>query len=502
MSSRPAYDALCAHHARVYRLEHVQAIASWDRMTFMPPGGAEARGDAQAELSAIILRLQNDPAVPALLERARQEALGEWETANLAAMERQLRAARAIPEALAERRERLCVQSTQAWAAARSANDWATFSAALAPLLDVVREEADRLGQAFSLSRYDALLDRHEPGLRDARVAELFGDVAEWLPALIDKAVAAQADWPDAPALGPFPADRQKRVCERVMTLLGFDFGAGRLDVSLHPFTGGVPEDVRLTTRYTEADIVPALLATAHETGHARYQQNLPRAWLGQPIAGPASAGLHEAQALTFERQLARERPFLNALSRLLEEEFGPGLDVELLYRLTHRVRRDKNRVAADELTYPAHVILRTEIERALIGGEIGVDDIPALWDARMQALLGVDTKGDFSGGPLQDIHWSQGLFGYFPAYLIGAMTAAQLFATFKAQTPSFGAQAESGDFSALGNWLRDNVWSQGARYDLEEIVQRICGERLAPRTLRAHLTSRYVPAEAAHGGH
>ncbi|MCZ8088340.1 MAG: carboxypeptidase M32 [Brevundimonas sp.] len=504
MSSRPAYDALATHHARIYNLEHLQAMASWDSMTFMAPSAAPARGAAQAELNSIIHRLQNDPSIDDLIAQAQAEPLDESQAANLEAMRRQQRIARAIPDQLASQRELLVAAASEAWHGARKANDWDNFATALKPLVALVRQEADHLGQALGLSRYDALLERWEPGLRVARVADLFGDVSLWLPELVNQTIERQRSWAFIEPQGPFDAGQQKQVCERVMAALGFDFSAGRLDTSAHPFSGGVPEDVRLTTRFSEANALPSLLATVHETGHALYQQNLPREWLGQPLAGPHSAALHEGQALTYERQLAPTPAFVAVLARELSASFGPqpAFVPNNIAQLIRRVRRGKIRVEADELTYPAHVILRVEIEQKLIAGEIEVDDIPAIWDARMAALLQLDTKGDFANGPLQDIHWSRGMFGYFPAYLLGAMVAAQLFEHFTAESNDFEARAQAGDFASLGDWLREKVWHQGGRYTLEDLVVRATGCPLSAESLRAHLTRRYLYEEPGHGRH
>jgi carboxypeptidase Taq len=383
----------------------------------------------------------------------------------------------------------------QAWGRARGDNAWAPFAAAWSPLVGVVRDMAARLGDALELQPMDALLERWEPGLRMARVTPLFARVQAWLPPLLQRALAAQAN-ARAPVepVGPFPASAQKRLCEQVMALLGFDFEAGRLDTTAHPFTGGVPEDVRLATRFDEADFLPALLGTIHETGHARYQQNLPRAWLGQPLAGPHSAALHEGQALIHERQLAPEPAFCQALAPLLQQAFGaqPAFEPDNMVRLLRRIRPGRVRVAADELTYPLHVIVRIEIEQALVAGEIEVDDVPAWWNERLQRLLDIDPQGPFTQGPLQDPHWVQGMFGYFPAYLLGAMVAAQAFGALRRDVPGLDAQVAAGDCRALGDWLAPRFWQQGARHDLDPMMRHATGEPLSDTALRHQLEQRH----------
>jgi carboxypeptidase Taq len=495
VSQTPAYDALVAHHRRIHDLEHLQAVATWDRLTHMPPAGAPARAAAQAALAVLIKQLQAEPAMARQFKAAAQEPLQGDAALDFARMQQARRIEEAIPQALAERRELATGAAMQAWGRARQDNAWAPFAAAWSPLVTVAREQAARLGDALELRPMDALLERWEPGLRMARVTPLFAQVQAWLPPLLGRALAAQAERPAAAQpVGPFPALAQQRLCERVMSLLGFDFEAGRLDTTQHPFTGGVPEDVRLATRFDEADFLPALLGTIHETGHARYQQNLPRAWLGQPLAGPHSAAMHEGQALIHERQLAPEPAFCEALAPLLRQAFGaqPAFEPDNLVRLLRRMRPGRVRVAADELSYPLHVIVRVEIEQALVAGEIEVDDVPAWWNERLQRLLGVDPQGPFSQGPLQDPHWVQGMFGYFPAYLLGAMVAAQAFAALRRDVPDLDTQVAAGNCRALGDWLAPRFWQQGARHDLDPMMLHATGEPLSDTALRHHLEQRH----------
>ena len=495
MSTSPAYDALVAHHRRVHDLEHLQAVATWDRLTHMPPAGAPARAAAQAALAGLIKQLQADPAVAGQFQAAAQEPLQGDAALNFGRMQQARRIEAAVPQALAERRELAAGAAMAAWGQARQDSAWAPFAAAWAPLVAVVRESALRLGDALELQPMDALLERWEPGLRMARVTPLFARVQGWLPPLIERALTAQQGTlrPIEP-VGPFPAASQQRLCQQVMALLGFDFNAGRLDTTSHPFTGGVPEDVRLATRFDEADFLPALLGTIHETGHARYQQNLPRHWLGQPLAGPHSAALHEGQALTFERQLTPEPAFCQTLAPMLRQAFGdqPAFAPDNLLRLLRRIRPGRVRVAADELTYPLHIILRVEIEQALVAGEIEVDDVPAWWNERLQRLLGVDPQGPFSQGPLQDPHWVQGMFGYFPAYLLGAMVAAQCFAALRRDVPDVDAQVAAGHCSAIGDWLSPRIWQQGARHDLDAMLLHATGDSLSDTALRHQLEQRH----------
>jgi carboxypeptidase Taq len=311
----------------------------------------------------------------------------------------------------------------------------------------------------------------------------------------VKQAQEQQSRAPVTLPVGPFPKAAQKQMSHDVMKLLGFDFDGGRLDESAHPFSGGVPEDTRLTTRYREDDLMQSLMGTIHETGHARYEQNLPRALLGQPVALARSMAIHESQSLSFEMQLGRSPAFAKLLAPLLRTQFGEQAAFEPgnLYRLMTRVEPGFIRVDADELTYPAHVILRYHIERALIEGSIEAEDIPALWDESMMSLLGVDTRGNYQNGCMQDVHWSAGAFGYFPCYTLGAMYAAQWFAAIRRGVPDLDARIAQGDLAPVFDWLLENIWSQASRWETAELAKHASGEPLNPLHFRHHLEARYL---------
>ncbi len=495
MASTPAYDELTRLHQRLYRFGHLAAIVGWDRDAMMPPRGIDARAAAEAELATLTHRTRTEPRVRQLLDAAEQEPLDDVARANLREMWRDWRGAAVLPEALVEAKSLAAAACEHAWRSQRKANDWAGHLPLLSRVLDLARQEATLLAEASGLGRYDALVDRFEPGMRGATLATLFGDVRAWLPDLIRRISARQATQPMVAPVGPFPVAAQRALNLDVMKLLGFDFEAGRLDESTHPFSGGVPEDVRITTRYREDDFVGSLFGTIHETGHARYEQNLPRAWLGQPIGVARSYGIHESQSLSFELQLGGGRAFLRQLVPLLRQHLGdqPAFTEDNLDRALNRVEPSLIRVDADQVTYPAHIILRTEIERALIEGEAEAADIPAMWDARMMDLLGLDTRGNFADGPMQDVHWPAGLFGYFPSYTLGAMYGAQWFAAMRRQTPDLDARIAAGDLAPVFGWLETNIWSQASRWDTDELARRATGSALDPTLLRAHLERRFL---------
>ena len=494
-ANTPAYNGLAQSFQRQYRLGHLQSIAYWDQAANMPPKGNEARSAAQSEMAALLHRMRTDPALRDGLARAEQEPLSDLQRANLREMRRQWRAANALPEALVQRSQQVSSRSEHAWRTQRPANDWAGFLPNFREVLAVAREEATLLAADLGCSRYDALMDSYEPGMTTAQVDRVFGEVRQWLPGLIRRVVDKQRDEPVLQPQGPFPVPAQRDLCERTMRLLGFDFEAGRLDVSTHPFSGGVPEDVRLTTRFRGDEFLVSLMGTVHETGHGRYEQNLPRELLGQPVARARSMAIHESQSLSFEMQLGSHPGFAGLLAPLVRQALGeqPAFEPGNLHRLLTRVKPGLIRVDADEVTYPAHVILRYEIERALIEGQVEAEDVPALWDEKMAELLGLDTRGDFNNGPMQDVHWPMGLFGYFPCYSLGAMYAAQWFATMRRQQPGLDAGIARGELAPVFAWLRENVWLQASRWDTDELARRASGEVLNPAHFRAHLEARYL---------
>ncbi|KTS18884.1 peptidase M32 [Pantoea dispersa] len=492
-----AYQELSRTFQRLARFGHLGAIAGVDMQTTMPPGGSQARGEAMAELSVFMHELLTDKRLGGLFDAAAQESLNDVEQANLGEMQRAWRQATLLPASLVEAKSLAGSRCEHAWRSQRPANDWQGFSANLKEVVRLSREEAQLRADALGVSRYDALLDVFEPGMTSAQLDSTFGDLKSWLPDLLQKAVARQQATPIAQPVGPFAIESQKQLGLSVMATLGFDFNHGRLDVSAHPFCGGVPEDVRITTRYNENDFLSALMGVIHETGHARYEQNLPQQWRGQPVALARSTAMHESQSLFMEMQLGRSHAFLQHIHPQVVALMGdqPALERNNFIRLTQRVKPGFIRVDADELSYPAHVILRYEIERALIEGDIEVEDIPALWDEKMQQSLGIDTRGNYRDGCMQDIHWTDGAFGYFPTYTLGAMYAAQLFQAVKRAIPQVDELIQQGELQPVFDWLQQNIWQHGSRFPTQLLLINATGEALNPHYFRQHLEQRYLSA-------
>ena len=495
--THPAYDELAATWQRLHHFSHLQAIASWDRMALMPASGNTARANAMAEMDGLLHGIRTNPQLALALERTECENLDDFQRANVREIRRDWRTANALPATLVQAQSMANSRCEHAWRTQRPANDWKGFLGNFRDVLKLAREQAKFLADRSGLSPHDALMDNYEPGMTGATVDKLFGDLQQWLPDLVRRVREKQARETVHTPVGPFPRGAQYAIGLEAMKLLGFNFDAGRLDESAHPFCGGVPEDTRLTTRYREDSFVGSLWGTIHETGHGRYEQSLPRDWLGQPVGWARSAGIHESQSLSFEMQIGLSRPFVGLLAPRLAAHFGDQLAFEPdnLFLWLTRVQPSFIRVEADELTYPLHIILRYRIERDLIEGRVEAEDIPALWDEAMAKLLDVDTRGNFANGCMQDVHWGEGLFGYFPSYTLGAMYAAQWFAAIRAATPDLDARMAAGDLAPAFDWLRANIWQQGSRWTTAELVTRATGGPLDAGHYRRHLETRYLGA-------
>lgn len=492
------YKALEKQFRRISAVNGALAVLGWDQATMMPDGGAKARAEQVAMLSVLRHEWITDPKLGDLLQEAAADTtrLSDWQRANLREMQRQWRHATAVTPDLVEAHSKATMACEMVWRKARRDNDFKAFARAFQPVLELTREAAAARSAASGLSPYDALLDMYEPGGRSATIDKLFADLAGFLPEFIDRALAKQGKRPEPlPLPGPFPTATQREVGLKFMKVLGFDFNRGRLDVSAHPFSGGVPDDVRITTRYSEDDFTQALMGILHETGHALYELGLPKAWRDQPVGEARGMVLHESQSLLIEMQVCRGPEFLSFAAPLLRKAFkgsGEAWSDANLQRLYTQVKPDLIRVDADEVTYPAHVMLRYRLEQAMLSGDLPVDDLPHAWNDGMQTLLGVEVPDD-RNGCLQDIHWPSGSIGYFPTYTLGAMAAAQLFAAARAQDSSILPGIAKGDFKPLLKWLRTHVHGKGSLLTTDELLREATGKPLGTAAFKAHLKARYL---------
>ncbi len=490
MSTYPDLEAWCG---QIGRLDDALEVLHWDMASMMPTGGADARAEQLAALSVIRHERATDPRLGELIAGA--GALDGWQAANHARIERRYQHDTALPAKLVEATSRATSICERVWRTARAADDFAAVRPHLEEVVALSREAAAAKGEALGLPPYEALLDLYDAGRSAENVDALFAELSTWLPGLIEQVIERQGQAP-APVrpTGTFPASAQAALGRRVMGALGFDFAHGRLDTSHHPFCGGTPDDVRITTRYDEADPLTALMGVVHETGHALYERGLPAAWRYQPVGRVASMTLHESQSLLLEMQAGRSRPFVTWLAPLVAEALGddPAWAPDNLYRLHTRVERGLIRVDADEVTYPAHVLLRYRLERDLIGGALAVADLPDAWRAAMREFVGIEPKND-RDGCLQDIHWITGSFGYFPTYTLGAMAAAQLFAAAREAIDDLDGLLAAGDFGPLQAWLGREVHGWGSRYTSDGLIERATGAPLSTKAFRAHLERRYL---------
>ena len=498
MRNTAAYDRLTDRFARIATIGECASMLGWDAATMMPDGGGAARGDQLAVLAGLSHAQLTATETGDELAAAESEGTGcdPWRTANLALMRHAYTRATALPADLVEAQARANSSCEKVWREARKASDFGQVRPYLEEVLRLTRQAADALAPALGLNPYDALMDGNQRGVRVADVAPVFAAYETFLARALPEAEARQARAP-APVRpqGPFPIEAQEALCRRLSERLGLDFNHARLDRSAHPFSGGTQTDVRITTRYVEHDFTQAVLAVVHETGHALYERGLPADYARQPVGEAAGLGAHESQSLIVEMQACRSDAFLSWLGPELLAAFGGDpapYRPENLGRLWRRVERSFIRVDADEMTFPAHVILRFRLEQALISGDLAVADLPGAWNDGLRALLGIVPPDD-ARGCLQDIHWYDGAFGYFPSYTLGAMAAAQLMTAARRAVPELDAALGRGDMAPLLGWLRTNVHAVGSRLGFNDLLRAATGKPLDPADFQAHLMQRYL---------
>jgi carboxypeptidase Taq len=461
-------------------LDQALALLGWDQHTYMPAGGVDARGRQSATLAGLRHEHLVDDRLHDLLGALAGAGLSGDDAALVREARRQVDRARRVPADLVTRLALQGARGQAVWAGARAANDFAAFAPELRAAIALQRERAAALGDG---DPYDVLHDLYERGSTAARVAAVFAPLRTEVKALLD-AVRGSSRAPDLDVLArPVPEAAQEAFAVEVVRAFGFDFARGRLDRTVHPFAQRVgPGDVRITTRYRRDRFATALFGTLHESGHGMYEQNLPAAEGRSPLGASVSLGVHESQSRLWENLVGRGRPFWSwAYPRLRAQAPGTFDDVDLgrFVFAINAVRPSLIRVEADELTYHLHVMLRFELEQQLISGTLDVADLPGTW-AEESAALGLPVPPDDREGCLQDVHWSAGMFGYFPTYTLGTLLSVQLWDALGRAVPDRDAHLAAGEFAPVFEWLVANVHAHGSRYAPEELVERATGAPLS----------------------
>lgn len=493
-----AYRTLEKIFAKLNDLEQTEAILHWDMETYMPAGGVEARAEQLATLKSISHAMLSDPEIEDLLAHARGEEkkLSKWEKANLELMERAWIHTTAVPKELVTSFARAGTKCQVAWREAREKNDFKSFSGQLEEVVKHVREIAAHKGEALDVKPYDALLDQYDRGRKSEDLEKIFSKLEAFLPDFIQKVTEKQKGIKITPIKDSISAADQKAFALKLLETIGFDFQHGRLDESVHPFCGGYFSDVRITTRFDENCVFSGIMGIIHEAGHAMYEAGLPKKWSRQPVGhAKHSMSLHESQSLLFEMQASRSEAFLAYLVKNLQKEFGKkskAWSYDNIKNICHKVEPSFIRVDADEVTYPLHVILRYRIEQYLLAGEMEVEDLPEAWAQGMKKYLGI-TPPDHTQGCMQDIHWTDGTFGYFPSYTIGAIYAAQLFAAIEKDEKELSASLEKGDMAPIRSWLNQNIHGEGSLHMPDQLIKKATGKSLDVDSFTAHLTNRYL---------
>ena len=498
--SRPAtkpspFDALHRELHEIAVLSSVGAVIGWDQETMMPAKGAAIRAEQREIMSALAHERRTSKRLGDLIAAAEARAskgAPPAQRANLREIRRDYDRALKLPSSLVAELARCASLGMEAWKDARKKSDFKLFLPWLTRTIELSRDKATCYGAPKGGELYDALIDEYEPGMTAARTRAVFGPLRERLVPLIDAVARAKGKPSEAPARVEFEIEAQKRFSTEVCRAIGFDFDAGRMDQSAHPFCEGIgPGDTRMTNRYRPDGWSDSLSTAMHESGHALYEQGLPKAGqFGQPLAEAVSLGIHESQSRMWENLVGRSRTFWTWALPLARKTLGPGLaklSPDQVYKAVNIVRPNLIRVESDELTYNLHIMLRFDLERAMIAGELAPKDLPGEWNRRIKSDLGLAVPDD-RRGCLQDVHWSAGLVGYFPTYTFGNLYAAQFWEAMARDLPKRDTMMSKGEFAPILSWLRESIHAHGRRYSAEELCKRVTGQPLSHDALLRHL--------------
>lgn len=489
-----AYQRLEQEFKEIEILSHIGGILNWDASVIMPANASESRGEQLSILTKINHeKILNDKIYQDITQAENESAkLNKWQKANLRQMKRIVNHARATPIDLAIAKTKVANDCEMQWREARSKSKFNVVKQKFKELVSLEREIAQVRSEYFKLSPYDSLLDLYDQGRKSKQVDKIFDQLISFLPSFIDNVIEKQVSPPKID--DKYPSQQQKELGEYYMKVLGINFNKTRLDISTHPFCGGTPHDIRITTRYDESNFLSGLSGILHETGHALYEANLPCSMAYQPVSNSCGMTIHESQSLFVEMQICRSVEFLTHLSKKLPKYFkvkSNKINPKILYSNITKVKRSFIRVDADEVTYPLHVILRYQIEKKLISKEMEVEDLPIAWNEMMQKFLKIKPKND-TQGCLQDIHWYSGVFGYFPCYTLGAITAAQLMHKFMSDNKDYSSLILRGDLKVIIEWLKEKIHKLGSYYLPDELVESATEEKLNADYFIKHLKARY----------
>jgi len=489
-----SYETLLEEYRRVANVREATGVLRWDQQVMMPEEGTPARSQQLSTLSSLSHDLLTDDNVGDALDALESESLTDEQAGVVREIRRQYDRAIAVPSELVEEISTTASEALPAWESAKAEDDFESFAPYLRKHVELKREYAEHIDP--DRDPYEVLFEDFEPCLSLERAETILESMRETLVPMIEEIRESDVDLAtDAfTALGTYPEAEQEALCRDALTTLGYPWERGRLDTASHPFSTGTTFDARVTTRFDDSDPLGSLTSTIHEFGHATYTHGLPDDAYGSPLGEDRDLSVHESQSRLWENHVGRSRAFWEGFLPTVQEHFPQAADVtaEEAYEAVNQVYEDNLiRVEADELTYHLHIVVRFEIERALIRGELDVDDVPEVWNDKYEEYLGIRPETD-SEGCLQDIHWSHGNFGYFPTYSLGSAMAAQLYAAAEAELGAFDDDIAAGEFDALHEWLTENVHRHGARYETNELVERATGSDFTADAFVDYVTEKY----------
>ncbi|MFB6193772.1 MAG: carboxypeptidase M32 [Halobaculum sp.] len=490
VTGEDAYEALLDRLERVSAVESANGLLSWDQQVTMPEGGTPVRSKQRSVLSSLSHELLTDEETAELLDAARAADLTDEQRAVVREARREYERADAVPRELVEELSTASSEALGAWEEARAEDDFETFAPHLERLVELRRRQAEHIDP--DRDPYAVLVEEYEPCLSIDRIDEILDRLRETLVPMIDE-IAETGDEITTDAFdGTYPEADQEALAEELLDVLGYDWERGRLDTSTHPFTSGNQFDCRVTVRYDESDPIELWQAAVHEFGHAFYNLGLSQDDWGTPLGTSRDLSVHESQSRLWENHVGMTEAFWERMLPTFNERFGTDVSPRAAYESANQVYDDNLiRIEADELTYHLHIVVRYEIEAALVRGEIEVEDVPELWNDKYEEYLGIRPPTD-SAGCLQDIHWSYGNFGYFPTYSLGSVMATQLFRAAERDLGDLTESIRAGEFGDLHEWLRENVHRHGQRYETNELVRQATGEEFSADAFVEYVREKY----------